>query len=67
MAPPDPKDAEVARLKEELELERHISGSADAHIGELRKLITELADALEEQSCWSTKVELIERAREATR
>jgi hypothetical protein len=39
----------------------------DAEIERLKALITELCDALEQQSCWSTKMELIQRAREATR
>jgi hypothetical protein len=38
----------------------------DAEIERMKALITELADALEQQSYWSTKVELIQRAREAT-
>ena len=65
------KDAEIDRLKEELELERHISGSADAHIGELRKLITELCDALEKmERNWPNESKgdydpLLLRAREA--
>jgi hypothetical protein len=60
MAPPDPKDAEIERLKAE-------NNSLRLDAVENRRLITELCDALEQQSCWSTKVELVQRAREATR
>ena len=54
------KDAEIERLKGE-------NNSLRLDAVEYRRLITELADALEQQSCWSTKMELIQRAREATR
>ena len=63
------QNAEIERLKEELELERHISGSADAHIGELRKLITELAEwcSQDPESITDHGRALLQRAREATK
>lgn len=54
------QQAEITRLET-------INSSRTFLYLEARSLITELCDALEEQSCWSTKVELIQRAREATR
>ena len=51
---------EIERLKSELV-------KAYSEVTYQRTLITECADALEQQSCWSTKVELIRRAREATK
>jgi hypothetical protein len=56
----NPKESEIERLKAE-------NNSLRLDAVENRRLITELCDALEQQSCWSTKMELIQRAREATR
>ena len=68
------KDAEIERLKEQNESDYKITVSVCNENTDLKKviddqrdLITELCDALEQQSCWSTKVELIQRAREATK
>jgi hypothetical protein len=55
--------AEIERLKAELDLSQN---AVCDQIAYAHKLITELADALVQQSCWSTKVELVQRAREAT-
>ena len=58
-------EAEIAKLKESLELQIHVTGSASACIDERNKLITELADALDFTA--SLYSELVQRAREATR
>jgi regulator of replication initiation timing len=54
------QSAEIERLKKVISLDA-------VAIGNKNRIITELCDALEQQSCWSTKMELIQRAREATR
>jgi hypothetical protein len=72
------KDAEIELLKAKVEAARvELRQQWDRmkkenlalkdRVTEKDALITELADALEQQSCWSTKVELIQRAREATK
>lgn len=64
------KDAEIERLKAELQQSRKLCQIwIDKSAGET-KLITELADALESipaTSHWDWSVKLIQRAREATK
>ena len=60
------KDAEIERLNWKLEKAGMIIFECGLDWLEKKKLFNELADALEEQSCWSTRVELIQRAREAS-
>jgi uncharacterized small protein (DUF1192 family) len=57
------KDAEIERLKAEIKDQMALIEENNYQ----KQLITELCDALEQQSCWSTKVELLQRAREATK
>jgi hypothetical protein len=73
------KDAEIERLKNIIRATEVERDAADKICETLRAanasfeggmhwrngLITELCAALEQQSCWSTKMELIQRAREA--
>ena len=59
--------SEIKELKEAYDIVQDHLVKAEQRLIEKDKMITELADALEEQSCWSTKVELIQRAREVTK
>jgi hypothetical protein len=54
------KDAEIERLK-------FLNQEEQATIDELSKLITELADALEEESFQAADHPLVQRAREASK
>jgi hypothetical protein len=59
--------AEIERLNsEQIKMFKAYDALEQKSVGQ-KALITELADALKQQSCWSTKVELIQRAREATK
>jgi hypothetical protein len=59
--------AEIERLKGESAIKESAIRDLCAIARDKNTLITELADALEEQSCWSIKVKLIQRAREASK